>query len=299
MLPGWLEELRRSEVTRRVKNDPRSTGETVFGIDSDTAMHEAAGWGQADFDESWRDLSPDDRVLLYAYFLQIGHLNELTEAFGQLFGKSEIPENPIVVDLGCGPFTGGLAIASQFPHDAQMDYIGVDRSNAMRRLGKRLAAAAEMVRELPRIRRHWAADVPSVSWNEAPGWRRVIVIVSYLFASPTLDVDALVLDLDHLLTKLGRGSVTVLYTNSTRDEANRNFPKFRTMLCDRGFRLHTEGEGSIDVERRQDVRIRRLRYALFYRSEQPTLQLRLKGKHETSDLERTGRGTTRGTGVSS
>ena len=273
MLPDWLEELRRSEITDLVNNDPRSTGETVFGINPNTAMREAAGWGQADFDESWRDLSPDDRVLLYAYFLQIGHLNELTEAFGQLFGKSELPENPIVVDLGCGPFTGGLAIASQFPHDAQMDYIGVDRSNAMRRLGKRLAAAAEMVRELPRIRRHWAADVPSAPWNEAPGWRPVIVIVSYLFASPTLDVDALVLDLDRLLAKLGGGSVTILYTNSTRDEANRNFPTFRTMLRERGFDLRTEDTGEIEVERGQVVRIRRLRYALFYRPEQQTLPL--------------------------
>lgn len=273
MLPDWLQELRRSEITDRVKNDPRSTGETVFGIDSNTAMREAAGWGQADFDEPWQNLSPDDRVLLYAHFFQRGHLEELLTAFEQLFGVSERPQNPIVVDVGCGPLTGGLAIASQFPHDAQMNYIGVDRSSAMRRLGERLAATAEMVRELPRIRRHWAADVPSVSWNEAPRWRPVIVIVSYLLASRTLDVAALVPDLDRLLAKLGRGSVTVLYTNSTRDEANRNFPTFRTMLHERGFDLRTEGEGSIDVERRQDVRIRRLRYALFYRPAQQTLQL--------------------------
>ena len=268
MLPDWLQELRRSEITDRVKNDLRSTGETVFGIDSNTAMREAAGWGQADFDEPWGELSPDDRVLLYAHFFQRGHIEELLTAFKQLR-----PQNPIVVDVGCGPFTGGLAIANQFPHDAQMDYIGVDRSSAMRRLGERLAAAAEMVRELPRIRRHWAADVPSVSWNEAPRWRPVIVIVSYLLASRTLDVAALVPDLDRLLAKLGRGSVTVLYTNSTRDEANRNFPTFRTMLHERGFNLPTEDTGEIEVERGQDARTRRLRYALFHRPAQRTLQL--------------------------
>ena len=273
MLPDWLQELRRSEITDPVRKAPRSTGETVFGIDSNTAMREAAGWGQADFDEPWRNLSPDDRVLLYAYFLQLGHLEELWTAFKQLFGDSERPQNPIVVDVGCGPFTGGLAITTQFPQDAQMDYIGVDRSISMRRLGEQLAAAAAKVRELPQVRRHWAADVPSVSWNEAPGWRPVIGIVSYLLASRTLDVAALVPDLDRMLAKLGGGSVTVLYTNSVRDEANRNFPMFRTMLCDRGFRLHTESESSIDVKRRQNVRIRRLRYALFYRPAQRTLQL--------------------------
>ena len=143
----------------------------------------------------------------------------------------------------------------------------------MRRLGEHLAAAVEVVSALPRICRHWAADVPSAIWNEAPGWRPVIVIVSYLLASRTLDVDALVPDLDRLLAKLGRGSVTVLYTNSVLDEANRNFPKFRTMLRERGFNLRMEDTGEIEVERGQDVRTRRLRYALFHRPAQRTLQL--------------------------
>lgn len=283
MLPDWLETLRRDEIVGRVRNDPRSVGGTALGIDAEEATRDAAGWGQADFDESWGNLSPEDRVLLYAHFLQLGHLEELIQAFGQLFGPSECseeprgsserPENPIVVDLGCGPFTGGLAIASQFPRDAQMDYIGVDRSTAMRRFGERLASVAANNGELPRIRRHWAADIASVSWPPAPGWRPVIVIVSYLLASPTLDVLALVPALDYLLAKLGRGSVTVLYTNSIRDEANRSFPTLRTMLHDRSFDLVRDDKGAIDIERGQDLRSRPLRYALFYRQKQGTLQL--------------------------
>lgn len=283
MLPEWLQKLRRSEIVDRVKNDPRSVGGTALGIDSEEATRDAAGWGQADFDEPWRDLSPEDRVLLYANFFQLGHLEELIEAFGQLFGSSappeeprspsDRPENPIVVDLGCGPFTGGLAIASQFPRDTQMDYIGVDRSSTMRHFGERLASVAVNNGGLPRIRRYWTADIASVSWPPAPGWRPVIVIVSYLLASPTLDARALVSDLDRLLAKLGRGSVTVLYTNSIRGEANRHFPAFLTMLHDRGFGLIRDDEGAIDIERGQEVRNRRLRYALFHRPAQGTLQL--------------------------
>ena len=283
MLPDWLERLRRSEIVARVNNDPRSVAGTVLGIDRGEAMRDAAGWGQADFDESWGNLSPEDRVLLYAYFLQLGHLEELIEAFGQLFGpserpeeprnSSERPENPIVVDLGCGPFTGGLAIASQFPRDAQIDYVGVDRSSAMRSFGERLASVAANNGGLPRISRNWAADVASVSWPSAPRWRPVIVIVSYLLASPTLDILALVPDLDHLLAKLGRGPVTVLYTNSIRQEANLSFPPFRTMLRERGFDLVRDDKGAIDIKRGQDLRSRPLRYALFHRPTQGTLQL--------------------------
>ena len=116
-LPQWLEDLRRSEVVDRVHNDPRSAKGTVLGVERGVALREVIGGGQADFDEPWNDLSADDRVLLYAYFNQLGHLEELTEAFRQLFAHSSRPDNPIVVDLGCGPFTGGLSIATAFGND--------------------------------------------------------------------------------------------------------------------------------------------------------------------------------------
>ena len=66
---------------------------------------EAIGGGQADFDAPCGDLTPDDLALLYAYLNQKGHLEELVAAFGQLLTRSK-PPNPIVVDIGCGPFTG-------------------------------------------------------------------------------------------------------------------------------------------------------------------------------------------------
>ncbi len=108
-LPEWLKELRNTEIVRRVHNDPRSTAGAVLGIAREAAM-EAAGWGQADFDSTWGSLTAEDRVLLYAHFFQKGHLEELYEAFRQIFADTH-PDNPIVVDLGCGPFTGGLALA--------------------------------------------------------------------------------------------------------------------------------------------------------------------------------------------
>ena len=292
-MPEWLKELRRSEITHRVKGD----GDTLLGgIDFKTAC-EATGWGQGDFNKPWvkpgvagaaRRLEPEDLVLLYAHIYQPRHLEELLILFEQeLFGGSERPQNPIVVDVGCGPFTGGLAIMSQFPKDAQIDYIGVDRSRAMRRLGERLASAAgcsgtshdgtspviptlrgcllHSEHELPQVRCRWAADVPSVSWNEDLGQRPVIVIVSYLLASPTLDVAALVPELDCLLAKLGSGSVTVLYTNSNLPEPNRKLREFSKRLCDRGFSKHADEERCIDAERGDD---RRFWYALFERPAQ-------------------------------
>ena len=270
-LPQWLQELRRAQITEQLRNDPRS-GEGLFlGVDRDAAM-KAIGWGQADFDESWGALSSADRVLLYAFFNQLGHLEELTEAFRMLFAGSH-PKEPIVVDLGCGPFTGGLAIASALGADARFDYIGVDQSYAMRRFGEQLASAATRLDGMPSHVRHWSPSIASVTWNAAPGWRDVIVIMSYLFASPTLDVATLVTELENLLLRLGGGRVTVLYTNSARQDANLSFPEFSVALQDAGFRLFADDTGNIKIERWSGARPRNLRYALFHRGRQDTLQL--------------------------
>ena len=272
-LPQWLQDLRRSEIIERVRDDPRSTGDTLLGVNFEIARHEVIGGGQADFDQPWNDLSATDRVLLYAYINQPGHLEELAEAFRMLFADGCRPENPIVVDLGCGPFTGGLAIATALGHEHRLDYIGADRSRAMRELGERLASATAKFDQTPRMERHWSHDISSITWGSAPGWRPVLVIVSYLLASPTLDAGKLIRELEGLLAKLGRGPVTVLYTNSPRAEANLGYPRFRTALLDAGFELTVEDIGEIEVERWAGSRVRSLRYALFHRRDQGALRL--------------------------
>lgn len=193
----------------------------------------------------------------------------MVAAFGQLLA-GEKPENPIVVDLGCGPFTGGLALAATLGRNPCFDYIGVDRADSMRRLGARLAGSDL----LPgRVTPHWAPDLGSVDWPHRPGWRAVIVIVSYLLASPTLDVDAMFGDLERLLDRLGRGAVTLLYTNSTREGANRQYPVFQQRLAETGFQRYAEDRGEIVVERSNRPRERRLNYPLFHRPRRQTLPL--------------------------
>ena len=175
-----------------------------------------------------------------------------------------------MVDLGCGPFTGGLAFAGQLGAHERFDYIGVDRSREMRRFGEKLAAALDGKPDAPRISRQWAPDIPSVHWTPPKGWRPVLVTVSFLLASPTLDVQALLGELSHLLRTVGRGEVTVLYTNSAKAGPNRNFPLFRTVLLDAGLREVINEVGSVQTERAT----RSLRYALFHRRKQRKLRLR-------------------------
>ena len=269
-LPEWLEELRATQVTARVRNDPRTVfvGEPL-GIKGDRAVREVAGWGQADFDKPCGGFSPFDRVLLYAHYLQRGHIEELTTAFRMLLAGS-LPSDPVIIELGCGPFTGGLAFAAAFGVEQGFGYIGVDRSRVMCQLGEQLASAAPISGEM---RRHWAQNLSAVRWDPAPGWRPVFVIVSYLLASPTVDVAMLISELDTILARVGRGSVTVLYTNSAQQHANRDFFTLRTALERIGFSLSKDDTGVIQIERQGRPRNRFLRYALFFRAEQKRLPL--------------------------
>ena len=268
ILPAILEELRKRVVTEPLRRDPRSTPGRPLGLDGSAAA-EVIEWGQANFDEAFDALSAEDRVLLYAYWNQKRHLEELSEAFRQLFSTGRPKDSLIVIDLGCGPFTGGLALAGQLGPDEQFDYIGIDRSEAMRNLGERFAVAMEGIDNAPQTTRHWSARISEADWRQPPGWRPVVVIVSFLLASPSLDVGVQVRELDSLLASLGRGDATVVYTNSPRPDPNRRFPAFRDALTRAGFRLLADATGDIETDRRT----LELRYALFHRGRQRTLRL--------------------------
>jgi hypothetical protein len=144
----------------------------------------------------------------------------------------------------------------------------MDRASAMCRLGERLAIATVQSRRLE-ITRIWAAGLDEVQWREPPQWRPVIVIVSYLLASPTIHTVALATDLDKLLKRIGRGPLTLLYTNSVYPDKNVHFPPFRGALEPIGLKLIKDEIGAIETNRGT----RTLRYALFYRPAQDTLEL--------------------------
>lgn len=272
-LPEWLQSLRRSEIVNVVRSSPGTQGEYFLGIHRDEVFSQVIGGGQANFDVPYRHLSGGDRALLYAYLNQLGHMEELHEAFTQLFSSGPPADPLIVLDVGCGPFTGGLALAGVLGNAVPFSYIGIDQSSKMRELGERLAAAAEKAGALNCIDRQWVEGFSSILWQGAPGWRPMLIIASYLLASPTLNAELLVESIDALSARLGRGPVTILYTNSPRTAANDSFGVFRVALENAGFSIVADDLGSITIDRYGGLTERNLRYALFHRNAQRTLDV--------------------------
>lgn len=276
-LPTWLATLRRQHVIEVVKRDPRTSGDHLLGVHRDRIFRDVIGGGQADFTRAWIDtsesgvsLSPADIALLYAWFNMKGHLLELVTAFEMLCRHHTRLTNPVVLDLGCGPGTGCLAIAHALGPTTPFDYIGIDRASSMLNLGHSLTSAAEHSGNLVNCQRRWMNSFDDVEWPGAPGWRPTIVIVSYLLASSTLDPVLMVEKVETLAGKIGRGPVLILYTNSIRNDANMKFPSFQSALRDHGFELlFDNSDGRIP----DGTRTRSLRYAMFVRQAQRVLTL--------------------------
>lgn len=269
VLPPWLRSLRQTEIVQPVQRDPRSRGGTLLGLSMDEAKS-ATDWGQADFDTPCRGLSPSDLALLYAYILQLRHLEELTSAFGQILADHHFDHKPVVLDLGCGPCTGWFALAAILDSETPFEYIGIDRSVAMRDLGERLVSVAARCSRFAENRYQLRAEIADVEWTRPPKWQTIIVVISFLFASRSLDPEQLTADLNALIERIGRGSVAIVYTNSAKPGPNRKFGDFVDHLKQSGFTLVTEDTGQV-VSDRSD-KLFKLRYALLYRSRQDILE---------------------------
>jgi hypothetical protein len=270
--PSWLARLRTEQVVRKILQDQRTdTSKDLFlGVPKDTVINDVIGCGQADFREPFGSLSTRDRAMLYAFFNQKGHIAELLDAFNQLLGSYKFEDPPILIDVGCGPFTAGLAFACQLTKGQIFSYIGVDRAEAMMDFGETLAIGGG---SNIRCDRFWTNSLTTIPWPYAVSYRPVIVVASYLLASPTIDSAKLANEINTALSKISLGHTIILYTNSTRVQPNQGLTKFSSALESYNFKEIINENGFIEYNTYSGAECRRLRYALFERKEQDTLSL--------------------------
>lgn len=271
-LPQWLEKARREVVVNPIRADPRTDqkNESLLGYSIKTVFEEVILGGQADFTQPWKDLSPAERVLLYAYLNQKGHLLELIEAFRQLLNGQTFNEELILLDLGCGPFTAGLALACHMKDSQTFSYIGVDRAPEMLVLGERIAKESSGKCQFERT---CSSTIEAVSWSKPLSWKPIIIVVSYLLASPYLGIETMVGQLNSLLKQISLGPVILLYTNSAREGPNKELTRFANALISIGFSESIDESGAINVSTFSRTRVRQLRYAVYVRQSQSHLDL--------------------------
>ncbi|WP_320534748.1 hypothetical protein [Robbsia andropogonis] len=260
----WYEHVRRTCIVDPLNNDRRETRQngTRLGKSSRWIFDHAIGGGQANFDEPFEDLSPRDRVMLYALFNQKGHVLELIHAFQKLANLPQHLNSATMLDIGCGPFTAGLALANVAGNDVAFRYFGVDTSQQMRALGVELAQAAREVGGLSlQTGVGFADSISGIDFGQQRlGW--TIIVLSYLLASASLNVGLIVREIVDACGRIGPGPVAVLYTNSAQAERRIAFPEFHAGMVAAGFKCE-----AVDTELLTDgERPRNIHYALFTRA---------------------------------
>lgn len=259
----WVDDLRRTHVVRPIQQDPRNTWHpnTLLGHDKSWVFFEAVGGGQANFDQPIRNLSPRDRVLLYALLNQKGHFDELSHAFSKLLPQPHQLHGATVLDIGCGPFTAGLALGNIAGNTVSFRYCGIDTSTAMRAVGAEFANAAGSAgafAERTTVEFHDALDTVHFGSPRA-GW--TMVVLSYLLASDTLNIETLVAQIVRACDRIGPGPIAVLYTNTTREAAGTKYPDLERRLIAASFVKQVEDRELLEGGDRP----RPVHYALFVR----------------------------------
>jgi SAM-dependent methyltransferase len=259
----WLENLRRSHIVDQIMNDPRETKEpnTRLGLPKSWVFNQAIGGGQASFDEPLGQLSAKDRVLLYAFFNQKSHVNELVHAFERLLTNTRDINRATVVDIGCGPFTSGLALAEVVGNATPFRYFGVDTSQTMCAFGGQLADGAKAAGGLSsETTVSFFSSTDDIDFG-TPRSTWTIVVLSYLLASKSIDAVVLVRQIVDACNRIGPGPAGLLYTNTSRKEATEAFPAFQKAMTEAGFTVKIEDKEVLDLEGKE----RKLHYALFVR----------------------------------
>src|SRR5258706_6616963 len=131
-----MEDLFREEVTRKVYQDKRTDWDDArsisLGYPFDIIRDEVLEMGRADFtagheDDEFGALTEEDKVLLYCFVFMKRHFFEALATFRayrtQLKAMFDSTRPKIMVDLGCGPGTAGLALGECLD-EPRLAYIG-------------------------------------------------------------------------------------------------------------------------------------------------------------------------------
>lgn len=256
----WLEQLRTALIVRPVLDDARTRPNMPLGRTLDWSFNNAIGGGQADFDQPIENLTPLDRVRLYAYLNQKAHIDELIHAFTKLIPDSEKFKNATVIDIGCGPFTAGLALANVLGNSIVYRYFGIDHSSTMCEFGKELATSTFARGEFhPLTQIQFTQDIDKIDFGATRASEITIFVLSYLLASSSINIAELIDQISRCRNKIGLGPTALLYTNTSRDTARTLFPSFRQSLIAAGFQENTE-ETELFTDSDKD---RTIHYALF------------------------------------
>ncbi len=209
------------------------------------------GQGRADFTKSFKGISSDELALLYCfYYLQM----HFTSSLAIFNNKSSIiieeifktPYKIAFVDIGCGPYTSGLAFLdcirskalkkdlNRLQKNVTLEYYGIDIADSMLSMGDSLLSAYR--EETKGSGFHFSKILTSNDYKEisdliadGPEKSAIIINCSYLFGSTSLDVSDFVKSFNRLINNNPNAKIFLFYQNpkTSQKDISQKYIKFK------------------------------------------------------------------------
>jgi hypothetical protein len=135
------------------------------------------------------------------------------------------------IDIGCGPATSGIALTDYLNADElslkQFDYFGVDSYQSM------LDAAADLMTNDVYENcsfQQYVKSIKSIDINNLSNANSLLINTCYLFASPSLDIDDLVTDVNNLLENNDTIPRFLFFQNTIEPNKNYKYESFKNKL---------------------------------------------------------------------
>jgi hypothetical protein len=231
----FAEELFNTKFINYIRNHPQTEwNQVLLGYDKFLVRSEVIKFGQANFDNDYKKLNPAQVVKLYCYLNMRKHYYSSLYLFERcLWLKKIISMEGCAkfIDIGCGPATSGIALTDYLNADElslkQFDYFGVDSYQSM------LDAASDLmnndVYENCRYQQY-VKSIKSIDVNNLSNANSILLNACYLFASPSLEIDDLVLDVNNLLETNNTKPRFLFFQNTIEPNKNIKYESFKNKL---------------------------------------------------------------------
>ena len=229
------------KVSQPLRADPRTPSlSTPLGYDFNYCREYIIEYGTADFRKPYKNLSPDDRALIYCLYNMRKHFFSsyyIYTVFIQNFVDIIAKDNRKVIflDLGCGPLTSGIALAdlflTQFGKPIPMQYVGIDIAPAMVIKAKHFAEDETLFSQSEFYFPSQLDEALGLLTDKLVQVDNTIVInASYLFASSSLKVDELAAFVSQIRRICSSSPIYFIFQNPDKVAKNEKYVEWKAKL---------------------------------------------------------------------
>lgn len=232
-------------VTDVIKEDPRTKWPEMILGNTMEANKMLINYGRIDFSNQlplfnaeWQStLTPDHQVLLYCHYIMRRYhcsAKGLYESYHDWLASlaNEVAGRILMVDIGCGPATCGIAFAEQlFPQYPELRYIGIDISVAMKSMAEKLLGETTERRMRMSFREsfHELDDSFWSSVSEVPNL--VVFNISYFFSNVSnVFTEHLARRIIHVMTRHPLNRYIFVIQHTEHDSKIQSFLVFKNVL---------------------------------------------------------------------